>query len=156
MVIPPMVVHGFRNASEDADVKYLNMHAPGCGFADYMRGLRDNGDTEWFDQLDPEGIEGILPADEIAVGLPSSTNAISVELVEAEAGASSVVRAEAGTGAESIYVLEGDLEYELEGREGVAAPGTWLQMSTLAPSDLTFPPDTATRYLRIRTPGAAG
>ena len=45
--IPPMsAVHGFRNASDD-DVKYLNLHAPGMGFADYMRGLRD------FDQFDP-------------------------------------------------------------------------------------------------------
>jgi quercetin dioxygenase-like cupin family protein len=155
VLIPPMVVHGFRNASEDTDVKYLNMHTPGCGFADYMRGIRDKGDTQWFDQLDPEGIEGLRPADEIAVGLPCSTEAISVELVEAEAGAPSVVRAEAGVGAESFYVLEGDLEYELEGREGVAAPGTWLQVSTLAPSDLTFPADAGTRFLRVRTPGAA-
>ena len=40
VTIPPLVVHGFRNAS-DADVKYLNLHAPGCGFIGYMRGLRD-------------------------------------------------------------------------------------------------------------------
>src|SRR5262245_30710582 len=38
--VPPMVVHGFRNGS-DADVVYLNFHAPGPGFADYMRGLRE-------------------------------------------------------------------------------------------------------------------
>src|SRR3954465_4400743 len=29
--MPPMVVHGFRNAS-DEDVRYLNLHAPGRGF----------------------------------------------------------------------------------------------------------------------------
>ena len=38
--VPPEVVHGFRNAS-DADMRYLNFHAPGCRFADYMRSLRD-------------------------------------------------------------------------------------------------------------------
>ena len=38
--VPPDVVHGFRNAS-DADMRYLNFHAPGCRFADYMRSLRD-------------------------------------------------------------------------------------------------------------------
>ena len=38
--IPPLVVHGFRNAG-DVEVKFLNLHAPGCGFIDYMRGLRD-------------------------------------------------------------------------------------------------------------------
>jgi mannose-6-phosphate isomerase-like protein (cupin superfamily) len=70
--IPPMVVHGFRNAG-DVDVKYLNLHAPGAGFADYMRGLRDGKPVEDFDQHDPEGVEGIRPASEIqvtAVGPP--------------------------------------------------------------------------------------
>src|SRR3954469_17005339 len=38
--VPPLVVHGFRNAS-DEDMRYLNFHAPGSGFADYMRGLRE-------------------------------------------------------------------------------------------------------------------
>src|SRR6185436_11828342 len=38
--VPPLVVHGFRNGS-DAEMRYLNLHAPGVGFADYMRGLRD-------------------------------------------------------------------------------------------------------------------
>ena len=51
VTIPPLVVHGFRNAS-DADVRYLNLHAPGTGFADYMRGLRD-GNRGPFDQEDP-------------------------------------------------------------------------------------------------------
>ena len=63
-----MVVHGFRNAS-DADVKYLNLHAPGCGFIDYMR-----GPARWrpidFDQADPEGVEGLLPSSETSVGEP--------------------------------------------------------------------------------------
>jgi mannose-6-phosphate isomerase-like protein (cupin superfamily) len=67
VMIPPMVIHGFRNASEDADVIYLNLHTPGCGFADYMRAIRDKGDTEWFDQFDPQGIDGIRPMSEIQV-----------------------------------------------------------------------------------------
>jgi mannose-6-phosphate isomerase-like protein (cupin superfamily) len=51
VTIPPLVVHGFRNAS-DADVRYLNLHTPGTGFADYMRGLRD-GVKVPFDQEPP-------------------------------------------------------------------------------------------------------
>src|ERR671922_1197955 len=38
--VPPLVIHGFRNAS-DAELRYLNFHTPGTGFADYMRGLRE-------------------------------------------------------------------------------------------------------------------
>ena len=34
--MPPMVVHGFRNSS-DAELRFLNFHAPGAGFASYMR-----------------------------------------------------------------------------------------------------------------------
>ena len=66
VTIPPMVVHGFRNAS-DADVKYLNLHTPGCDFIPYMRGIRDKQPFA-FDQHDYEGVEGLLPASEIAVG----------------------------------------------------------------------------------------
>jgi mannose-6-phosphate isomerase-like protein (cupin superfamily) len=38
--VPPGVVHGFRNGS-DQEVRYLNLHAPGVGFVAYMRGIRD-------------------------------------------------------------------------------------------------------------------
>ena len=50
-LVPPLVVHGFRNAS-DADARYLNFHAPGRRFADYMRGLRD-GRPFTYDQEPP-------------------------------------------------------------------------------------------------------
>ena len=49
--VPPNVVHGFRNAS-DAEMRYLNFHAPGCDFANYMRALRD-GKRYAYDQHDP-------------------------------------------------------------------------------------------------------
>jgi mannose-6-phosphate isomerase-like protein (cupin superfamily) len=63
VTIPPLVVHGFRNASGE-DVRYLNLHVPGTGFADYMRGLRD-GRKVAFDQESPPS-EGTRPASEIA------------------------------------------------------------------------------------------
>ena len=49
--VPSPDVHGFRNRS-DADVRYLNFHAPGRGFADHMRGLRDGTGVD-FDQVAP-------------------------------------------------------------------------------------------------------
>jgi mannose-6-phosphate isomerase-like protein (cupin superfamily) len=62
VTVPPLVVHGFRNASE-ADVRYLNLHAPGTGFADYMRGLRD-GRRVPFDQ-EPPPAAGTRPASDV-------------------------------------------------------------------------------------------
>lgn len=47
VLIPPDVVHSFDNAS-DAAARFFNVHAPACGFGDYLRG-RNPG----FDQHDP-------------------------------------------------------------------------------------------------------
>jgi quercetin dioxygenase-like cupin family protein len=43
-LIPPEVIHAFGNPS-GAPGRYLNFHAPGCGFGDYLR-----GDNPGFDQ----------------------------------------------------------------------------------------------------------
>jgi mannose-6-phosphate isomerase-like protein (cupin superfamily) len=66
VVAPPLVVHAFRNASATEEVRYLNFHAPGGGFADYLRGV-----TPGFDSEDPPADGGrpveealIVPADE--------------------------------------------------------------------------------------------
>ena len=52
VAVPPNVAHGFANASPDTPVSYLNFHAPGTGFATYMRGLRDGARVP-FDQHEP-------------------------------------------------------------------------------------------------------
>lgn len=67
VAVPPMVVHGFRNSSAD-DVWYVNLHMPGVGFADYMRGLRDGVRVEGFDQFDPPADgAGLVSASEILI-----------------------------------------------------------------------------------------
>ena len=62
---PPLVVHGFRNGS-DSEVRYLNFHAPGGGFADYLRGV-----TPGFDSEDPPA-DGGRPASDAVVVPPGS------------------------------------------------------------------------------------
>src|SRR5215210_1838648 len=61
ILAPPLVVHAFRNAS-DAELRYLNFHAPGAGFAGFLRGLRD-GTGETFDSEDPPSDGGLPAAD---------------------------------------------------------------------------------------------
>ncbi len=46
VVAPPFVVHAFRNASPTKELRYLNFHAPGGGFADYLRGVAPGFDSE--------------------------------------------------------------------------------------------------------------
>ncbi len=69
--VPPLVVHGFRNAA-DAELRYLNIHAPGTGFADYLRGLNPG-----FDQEDPPA-DGGRPATQIVV-VRAGTTGVLVE-----------------------------------------------------------------------------
>jgi mannose-6-phosphate isomerase-like protein (cupin superfamily) len=61
VMVPPGVVHGFANDGPD-EVRFLNFHAPGCGFADYLRGL-----IEDFDQHSPPGDGGRPAADALVV-----------------------------------------------------------------------------------------
>lgn len=102
VAVPPLVVHGFLNGS-DADVRYLNLHAPGLGFADYLRALRDGRPTS-FDQHEP-------PADG---GRPTTEAIVTTGAVETEQLAIAEVRGQAR--GESFYVLEG------------ALAGSWVDM----------------------------
>ena len=104
--VPPNVVHGFRNAS-DADMRYLNFHAPGCDFANYMRALRD-GRRYAYDQHEPpaDGGRAITEA-RIDPGGGIDAAAITVTRVDG-----SSLHDEARLA--SYYVLEGELELDGE------------------------------------------
>jgi mannose-6-phosphate isomerase-like protein (cupin superfamily) len=90
--VPPLVAHGFRNASAEEEVRYFNVHAPGQGFADYMRALRD-GRTFGYDQEDPPP-DGGRPASEAAIG----GDGLVAVIVSGEVGA---VKAATEAGAET-------------------------------------------------------
>ena len=68
---PPLVVHGFRNGS-DTELRYLNFHAPGGGFADYIRGAAPG-----FDSEDPPA-DGGRPATD-AIIVPPGTDGVLVD-----------------------------------------------------------------------------
>lgn len=46
VAVPPNVGHSFVAASQE-DARWLNLHAPGRGFADFLRTLRDGAPGEW-------------------------------------------------------------------------------------------------------------
>jgi mannose-6-phosphate isomerase-like protein (cupin superfamily) len=56
VVVPPLVVHSFANDGA-SDVHYINLHAPSCGFGDYLR-----GNYPEFDQHPPPADGGADPA----------------------------------------------------------------------------------------------
>jgi mannose-6-phosphate isomerase-like protein (cupin superfamily) len=111
--IPPLVVHGFRNAS-DAELRYLNFHAPGRGFADYLRAMRD-GRTLVYDQEAPPA-DGGRPPTETTLGRPELVTAeITVGAVTARPGDRVAIQ--------RGYVVEGEL---VLGRLRAAA-GSWVE-----------------------------
>ena len=59
---PPGVVHGYRHEGTD-EVRFLNLHAPGMGFADYLFGERK---PEEADQYEPPS-DGGRPASDATV-----------------------------------------------------------------------------------------
>jgi quercetin dioxygenase-like cupin family protein len=118
--VPPLVVHGFKNASE-REMRYLNLHAPGTGFADYMRGLRD-GERVVYDQEDPPADTAeIRPPDDVKMShLPLTIDAVTV--TESRGGGTS-------QRLEAYYVLAGELSVN----DLTAPAGSWVQVPAGVP-----------------------
>jgi mannose-6-phosphate isomerase-like protein (cupin superfamily) len=92
--VPPMVAHGFRNAGA-SELRYLNFHAPGTGFADYMRGL-GRGERVPFDQ-EPPPETGVRPSSEIEI-VPGGVSVGDLTIAETTSADGALV----------AYALEGD------------------------------------------------
>jgi mannose-6-phosphate isomerase-like protein (cupin superfamily) len=161
--VPPLVVHGFRNES-DADVRYLNLHAPGRRFVDYLRALRD-GSSFSFDQHPPPE-DGGRPTSEAAVGgdghvaerpglrveLLADDEAIGVSETWSEPGGPSPPPHVHRRHVESFYVLEGEMTFTVEGRELRAPAGAWVQVPPGVQHTFALTGPDAVRFLNLHTP----
>ena len=163
-LVPPLVVHGFRNGG-DAELRYLNLHAPGRRFGDYLRAMRD-GRSFAYDQHAPPG-DGGRPVNEAVVGggkLVVDRPGLRVELLaDLDELAISEVRSEPGGAsppphvhrrhAESFYVLSGELTFATNGRELRATAGTWVQVPENVPHTFACTGSKEVHFLDIHTPG---
>jgi mannose-6-phosphate isomerase-like protein (cupin superfamily) len=160
--VPPLVVHGFR--SGEAEVRYLNLHAPGEEFAEYLRAMRD-GRPFSYDQHPPPA-DGGRPTAEAAIGgaeLVAASGGLRVELLaDVETIGIVEVRSEPGGAsppahvhrrhAESFYVLEGELLFTVGDRELRAAAGSWAQVPLGVPHTFVPVGDAPARFLDVHTP----
>ncbi len=161
--VPPLVVHGFRAGPQGT--RYLNLHAPGRGFAGYLRALRDGRDGA-YDQ-EPPPADGGRPPQEAAVGggevlldhpgLRAVLLADIEELAVAEvrldaAGRVPAAHAPAGH-VVSLYVLEGALAVTAGAQDLRAPSGTWLQLPDEVPSAVAAAGDRPARFLALLAPG---
>jgi quercetin dioxygenase-like cupin family protein len=161
--VPRLVVHGFRNAS-DEQVRYLNFHAPGKRFADFLRSVRDRRRFSW-DQHNPPA-DGGRPTKEAVIGghelvaqrplrvaLLADVEEIGISESWGEAGGPSPPPHVHRRHVESFYVLEGELTFTTNGSEVRAGAGTWVQIPPGVPHTFAFTGDGPTRFLDVHTPG---
>jgi uncharacterized cupin superfamily protein len=158
--VPPLVVHGFRNGG-DTDLYYLNLHAPGQGFADYMRGVRD-GRQVLYDQFgvpedggDPASRAVLAQAREIAAGvrLHVDLECIAIAELRLEDGAAAVAAHTRAAKIGWFFVLEAELVLWLVDGEVRAGAGTWVQLPAALSHAVSAGAGGAVRYLSLHTPG---
>ena len=163
--VPPLVVHGFRNGS-DAEVRYLNFHAPGRRFADYLRAMRD-GRSFSYDQHEPPedggrpaadahigGTEVIVQRPDLRLELLADIDEIVVSELRCEAGTTPLDPHLHRRHIESLYVLAGELTLTLDDRKHKVVAGTWVQIPIGAPHTLQCTGQDETRFLEIHTPSS--
>jgi len=161
--VPPNVVHGFRNGG-DVDVRYLNFHAPGQRFADYLRAMRDKREFS-YDQFEPPA-DGGRPTSDAAIGeelfvadrpglqvaLLADVEAIGITVATSETGSPSPPPHYHPVHTESFYVLAGEMAFTAGEREYHAQAGTWVQVPPGVPHSFSFPGTEETRFLDVHTP----
>ncbi|HKP19163.1 MAG TPA: cupin domain-containing protein [Gaiellaceae bacterium] len=95
VLVPPGVVHGFDNDGP-AETRFLNVHAPGGGFVDYLRGRVD------FDSYDPPE-DGGRPMSDAVVRRPGEGESLAVGQTTL------LMKAEVADGDGTFYLGEGNL-----------------------------------------------
>jgi quercetin dioxygenase-like cupin family protein len=161
--VPPLVVHGFRNGS-DEQVRYLNLHAPGQQFADFLRAIRDRRSFEW-DQHEPPADGGrpitgaVIGSDGFMADRPSLRVTLLADVDEIgisenwrEPGGPPVPLHRHPRHIESFYVMAGELTFTVGGRVLRALAGSWVQVPAGVPHLFEFTGSEPARFLNFHTP----
>ena len=163
VVVPPLVIHSFGNERRE-QLRFLNLHAPGGGFAQFMRGMRDRRKVA-YDIDDPPADGGRDPGSVIA-GPPevvADRDGLHVALLADvdELGLAEVRSAPGGAAppahvhhrhVEAFWVLEGELALTVAGDELQAGPGTWVLVPPGLPHTFAVTGAGAARFLDLHAP----
>ncbi len=161
--MPPLVVHGFRNGG-DAEVRYLNLHAPGQDFAQFLRALRD-GRPFSYDQ-EPPPADGGRPASDAAVGghevlvdrpglrvaLLADVEEIGIAEMWCDPGLPPAPPRVHRRQVASFYVLEGEIALTAGHHELRAEAGAWVRVPPGVAHTVSFPGAARARLLSLHTP----
>ena len=169
VAVPPGVVHWFAKETPGR-AHFLNLHAPGCAFDDYLRASRD-GDEEGvarFDAHDPPADGGRDPADATVVaageGETLAVGESSVVFKTSGDGPLSLMETTVAPGfpgplphthrtfVDSFYILEGELTVRLGNDTVTARPGAYAFAPPETVHTFSNPGDAPVRMLNIMAP----
>ena len=161
--VPRLVVHGFRNGS-DQEVRYLNLHAPGQRFADFLRAINEHRRFTW-DQHSPPAdggrpiCEAVIGGDAFVADRPALRMALLADVEEigiaeawADPGGPSPPPHIHQRHVESFYVLEGEMTFTAGGRVLRALAGSWVQVPAGNAHMFEFTGSEPARFLIFHTP----
>ena len=172
VLAPPGVVHTFANEAPH-EARFLNVHVPSEGFADYLRAMRDGreADAEQFDEFPPPP-DGGRPASDALVsrageGETLATGRSTVVLkatgeTTADAFFMSESSAEPGFPGppphvhgrlvDAFYVLEGTLTMRVADATVEARPGAFACVPPGVVHTFSNGSDVRVRFLNFNTP----
>jgi mannose-6-phosphate isomerase-like protein (cupin superfamily) len=166
-LIPPEVIHTFANPDPEP-ARYLNLHAPGLGFDEYLRGRNED-----FDQVYDVPPGGGRPTSEAIVLAPGEGDELALGPSRAclKAGVSdalgsvAVLETTVAPGfpgpvlhlheamVDSFYVLEGTLTLQVDGRMVEAGPDSYALVPPGNAHTFSNPRDEPVRFLNLMAPG---
>jgi quercetin dioxygenase-like cupin family protein len=167
VVVPPGVVHALTGTGGRA--RFLNVHAPDAGFADYIRAAT-HGQSATFDSVDvdgphePGGGTFLGPGEGTAYEVGTATSLFKATR-EVTAGFFSLaeVTIQPGTSGppphshrkllDSFYVLEGTLTVRVGDDEVDAPPGTYACVPPGVVHTFANRSPGPVRFLNLNTPG---
>jgi quercetin dioxygenase-like cupin family protein len=167
VVVPPGVVHAFTSTGGRA--RFLNIHSPDSGFADFLR-ARTRGEDGAFDSVDVDGPQEpgggtvLGPGEGTTYEIGTATSLFKATK-ETTAGFFSLaeVTIQAGTSGppphshrellDSFYVLEGMLTVQAGDDEVDAPPGTYACAPPGVVHTFVNRSGEPVRFLNLNTPG---
>jgi quercetin dioxygenase-like cupin family protein len=167
VLIPPEVIHTFGNPGPEPG-RYINLHAPGMGFDEYLRGRLPEFDQDY--DVPPgsgrptsealllapgEGYELAVGPSRVAIKAGASDGMGSLAILETTLppGVQGPVRHVHDETVDSFYVLEGTLTVQLDGRTAEAGAGSYVLIPPGNPHTFSNPSEDPVRVLNVMAPG---
>ena len=166
VAVPPRIVHAFRASGSMDTTRYLNLHGPDGGFAEYLRRRAAGDESASFDSIDVDRPSG--PAEAVVTepggGERHDKHVLVITVLGAWPELSffefDVTPFWSGVGThvhddqvDSFFVLQGELHLELEGAPITASPGTLVAIPPGTSHGIRSAP-APVRFLNFHAPDA--